>query len=266
MHIVLARWRDGRVSISIAPERDAAITALSEFGDTASAELHVLDNFMMDFRFNHEGRQFCNQAGEVSLNELIRKAYPKLNAHSDPRSKAIEKEMNRNLKTGRVLDSGRYLSADEGTSLMLCRWPNGTFSVVVARDRDAASIELDEFGNADEAEMYPLDSFLADFCLASGDDSFEEIDLKQLGNRTWNEIIEKAYPALRQVALDGGAAAKEAVEIEFDRPMTVGAVPLSIDPHARHLQNESDMPAALVNLLLRQASAAEADKKAGSDE
>ena len=76
--------------------------------------------------------------------------------------------------------------------VFLCRWPNGDVSIVAARNKDDAIVILDEFANADEADIYQLKEFLVDFRLAN-DGSLE---LSQFGGGTYDEIMKKAFPEL----------------------------------------------------------------------
>ena len=74
----------------------------------------------------------------------------------------------------------------------LCRWPNGDVTLLNARNRDDAVILLDEFDDADLAELYRLDSLMVDLRL-SDDGQFK---LCALGESTRAEIIQTAFPEL----------------------------------------------------------------------
>jgi hypothetical protein len=50
--------------------------------------------------------------------------------------------------------------------LYLCRWPNSDVSVVQARNKTEAIIRLDEFENAEGAQIIRLSDFLVDFHLS----------------------------------------------------------------------------------------------------
>ncbi len=47
--------------------------------------------------------------------------------------------------------------------LYLCRWPNGDCSIVWARNKDEAVIELDQVGNAEGCPLIPLHEFQVHF-------------------------------------------------------------------------------------------------------
>ena len=256
MYIVLGRWPDGRSSISIAPRKEAAIEALSEFGHTTAAELHMLNTFMMDFGFNDKGEQVLNQVGDYLIDEVIAKAYPGLKhvcfEDADLYKHALKKELTRTLKTGmlhRAKTSGFPSRSGQSSHVFLCRWPDSTFSITVGQDLETAVIDVDEFGNADQAEFHHLDSFIADF--RPGDHT--ELALIRIGTTSWSEIIRKAYPSLINMPLDGGEVAKEAVKKEFEREVRTGARPQAISRSARHLQEEMDVAAALANALEQEA-------------
>ena len=48
-------------------------------------------------------------------------------------------------------------------AIFLCRWPNGSFTIVGAANKAEAVMELDEIGNADGAEIRRMPSCMLDF-------------------------------------------------------------------------------------------------------
>jgi hypothetical protein len=88
------------------------------------------------------------------------------------------------------------------------RWPDGSFSIVAAEDETDARIQLDELGD-EPAELWPMQSCLLDFELTD-EGTFR---LKQFGEQTAPEILEKSYPVLNKV-LEGEAFAEHAIESE----------------------------------------------------
>jgi len=74
----------------------------------------------------------------------------------------------------------------------MCRWPNGDVSFVFARNKEEATIALDEFDNAELATLSKLDSFMLDFRL--GDDG--DLVLHGFGEECQSEIFARAYPIL----------------------------------------------------------------------
>ena len=83
--------------------------------------------------------------------------------------------------------------------VFLCRWPNGDISIVAARNKDDAIEKLDEFGNADHADLFQLPDFMIDFTLK--DDGSLELGDPGFGERTLNQIMEKAYPELEETLM-----------------------------------------------------------------
>lgn len=73
-----------------------------------------------------------------------------------------------------------------------CRWPNGDLSIVAAPNRAEAVVLLDEFGNADGAELVQIGEFLADFKL----NDLGNLELSEFGEDTHSRIMEEGYPVL----------------------------------------------------------------------
>jgi hypothetical protein len=79
----------------------------------------------------------------------------------------------------------------------MCRWPNADLSFVSARNKEDAIVMLDEFGNAEQAELRQIQDFMVDFGLT--DDG--ELELKAFGECVLDDIWERAYPVLSQARL-----------------------------------------------------------------
>lgn len=79
------------------------------------------------------------------------------------------------------------------SGLYLCRWPNGDFSIVKARNKREAILLLDELGPAELSFLLPLQVGMFDFGLT--DDG--EIQLKEIGEETLDVIFDHCYPELR---------------------------------------------------------------------
>jgi hypothetical protein len=90
------------------------------------------------------------------------------------------------------------LMEERKMAIYLCRWMNGDISIVSASSKDDAILKLDEFASPDDGEIFKLDEFLVDFTLT--DDGSLELNYKAgaagFGERTFEEIMAKAYPAL----------------------------------------------------------------------
>ena len=76
--------------------------------------------------------------------------------------------------------------------VFLCRWPNGDLSIVAAKNREEAIIRLDEFGNADDADIFQTSDFVVDFKL----NHQGKLELSEFGEATYEGIMEKGYPLL----------------------------------------------------------------------
>jgi len=69
--------------------------------------------------------------------------------------------------------------------IFLCRWQNGDVSIVSARNKDDAIVALDEFDNADHAEISELkEQFLADFRLTD-DGPASQLSHARLERNEW---------------------------------------------------------------------------------
>jgi len=115
-------------------------------------------------------------------------------------------------------------------AVFLCRWPNGDISIVSARNKDDAIVKLDEIGNADHADLKQLRELLVDFTLKEdGGLELSDFDSCGFGERTIDEIMQKAYPMLEETFMsdelhemeEGGSeyqsAIRKAVEAERER-------------------------------------------------
>src|SRR5215510_15167756 len=78
--------------------------------------------------------------------------------------------------------------------LYLCRWPNGDCSVVWARNKEEAIIELDQVGNAEGCPLIPLREFQLHLQLT------EEgtLEYEALGEGAKERFLSLAYPILEK--------------------------------------------------------------------
>jgi hypothetical protein len=86
------------------------------------------------------------------------------------------------------------------------RWPDGSFSIVDADDETHAPIQLDELGD-EPAELWQLQSCLLDFELTERG----TFRIRQFGEQTGPEIMERAYPVLSK-AMEAEAFAEHGME------------------------------------------------------
>jgi hypothetical protein len=96
------------------------------------------------------------------------------------------------------------------------RWPDGSFSIVDADDETHALIQLDELGD-EPAELWQLKSCVLDFELTDAG----TFRMRQFGEQTGPEIMERAYPVLSTVLQDD-MFAEHAIEAG-DEPLKYGA-------------------------------------------
>src|SRR4029453_7772384 len=81
--------------------------------------------------------------------------------------------------------------------LYLCRWPNGDCSVVWARTKEDAIIELDQVGNAEGCPLISLRQFQVHFRLTDEG----KLEFESLGEGASEQLFALAYPILER-ALD----------------------------------------------------------------
>lgn len=81
----------------------------------------------------------------------------------------------------------------------MCRWPNGDFSVVKAKNKDEAIEFLDEVGNAEGCPIFLLEEFMAHFTLT--DDGEFTQDSRLFGEGTQDHILRLGYPVLDKAFL-----------------------------------------------------------------
>ena len=93
--------------------------------------------------------------------------------------------------------------------LYICRWPNGDASVVMARNKTDAIIQLDEFENAEYSEISRLNEFLVDFSL--NDEG--RLELAGIGEGTEATIMDVVFPDLEATLMSD-----ELVDMSPDNP------------------------------------------------
>ena len=141
----------------------------------------------------------------------------------------------------------------------MCRWPNGDLSFVYARTKEDAIVMLDEWDNAELAELRRARDFMVDFRLT--DDG--ELELQAFGECCLDDIWNRAYPVLSEARLKAPATGdgeltssgkemiRNAVEAERQRP-TGRKQPKPADTElGKSLQSQTGAPAALVNRLVK---------------
>ena len=151
--------------------------------------------------------------------------------------------------------------------LFLCRWPNGDCSVVWARTKEDAMIELDQVANPEGCPITLLETFQVHFTLTDRG----ELVLDGFGEGTKEEMVAFAYPLLdtalqeayddadddgyESLSADRRAAIAHAVEqersrIELDETQT----PEPLTELGRDLKHHTDMPTVLIDRMVRQGA------------
>jgi hypothetical protein len=115
----------------------------------------------------------------------------------------------------------------------MCRWINGDVSFVSARTKEDAIIMLDEWDDAEGAEISQIRDFMVDFRL--NDEG--ELELNEFSKSCRDSILDKAYPRLlaamsaapmtpaRAPTEEGTAMIRNAVEEERTRPLKPARLP-----------------------------------------
>jgi hypothetical protein len=158
--------------------------------------------------------------------------------------------------------------------LFICRWQNGDFSAVYARNRESAIIELDEVGDAELGELFTVKNFMVHFKLKEeipeDTDELLPVDFEDFGEETYDALSERVYPIYdhaartydenwtdRDHATDEQWEAaekqlKDALAVERQRNWGAKEPQLSDDPEAARLQEEGHrIPKALADKLVK---------------
>jgi hypothetical protein len=147
--------------------------------------------------------------------------------------------------------------------MFMCRWPNGDLSFVSARNREDAIIKLDEWDNAEVAELRQIHTFMVDFKLTDDGD----LELQAFGERSQEDIWGRAYPVICQTMLNtprdsegeliesGKEMIRKAVQAEKERLTGKKKRKLADTELGRSVQSQMDAPAALVNRYVKQIAA-----------
>ena len=85
--------------------------------------------------------------------------------------------------------------------LFLCRWANGDCSVVWARNKEDAIVELDQVANPEGCPITQVHTFQVHFMLTDRG----ELVLDGFGEGTKEEMVSLAYPVLDQTLEDAWA-------------------------------------------------------------
>jgi len=146
--------------------------------------------------------------------------------------------------------------------IFMCRWPNGDVSFVSASNKEVAIIMLDEWDNAELAELRQIQDFMVHFRLT--DDG--ELDFHTFGESVLDDVWERAYPILAQTRLNaptdeagestpaGQEKIREAVRAERQRLRGKRKRKLAATELGKSIQSHLGAPAVLVNRYVKEAA------------
>ncbi len=118
--------------------------------------------------------------------------------------------------------------------MFMCRWPNGDVSFLSARNKEDAIIMLDEWDNAELAELRLIRDFMVDFRLTDKG----ELEFQSFGEDCQNEIF-------------GKGNIRKAVEAERTRLVATKNPKLAETELGKTIQKQLGAPAALVDRRLK---------------
>jgi hypothetical protein len=146
--------------------------------------------------------------------------------------------------------------------MFMCRWRNGDLSFVFAADEDDAIIQLDEWDDAEQAELTRIKHFMIDLALTEEGD----LKLQQLGEETDDIVWEHAFPnvgAAREEAprdkgsiqtSEGAEIVRKAVRTEKSRPLRIKKRKGVETEIGKEIQERLGAPAAAINRYVKDAA------------
>jgi hypothetical protein len=96
--------------------------------------------------------------------------------------------------------------------IYICRWQNGNFSAVNARSREHAILLLDEIGNAEACELFPVAEFMVHFRLKDEAENIEgasPLELQEFGGETLDMLYDRVYPVYAKASMDAAESLTE---------------------------------------------------------
>ena len=159
-------------------------------------------------------------------------------------------------------------------AVYLCRWPNGDFSIVSARTEADAIVLLDEWGNAEQAQISRMQDCMFDFHL--NDEG--EIELAETGEATYALVMENCYPVALEAMSQVGAkevggqteasrqAIREAVKRERIRLWDEQPEPKPASTElGRKIQKQTGAAGVLVDRIVRDVGQRVLDSDVGKE-
>ncbi len=146
----------------------------------------------------------------------------------------------------------------------LCRWPNGDFSIVNAKNKEDAIELLDEWGNAEQVILSRMTDCMFDFRLS--DDG--QIELADIGESTRDCIVEACYPHLDKAlataewdesGLDYSERGRKQIRgaVEVERKRLSGSQPPAKEAETevgREIQKQTGAASVIVNRIVQEAA------------
>ncbi len=102
----------------------------------------------------------------------------------------------------------------------LCRWPNGDFSIIDARDRDQAIIHLDEIGDATEAELFETKSLFINFTLTDQG----HLEFENFAESFDSDVMEKCYPLILKAQMEDEDESEDYTQAAVAERLRLGQV------------------------------------------
>lgn len=137
------------------------------------------------------------------------------------------------------------------------RWPNGDFSIVDARSKEAAAVMLDEWGPVEPRDIHRLPGMMVDFRLTEDGD----LELVEFSELTM-EKLQHYYPLVDQVFKEfdpGDPEFEQAMAAAVKRERDDGG--FTTDPvegeHNRIVQEMADASSAYMRAVTRTAKGRE---------
>ena len=146
--------------------------------------------------------------------------------------------------------------------IFMCRWPNGDLSFVFSRSREDAIVLLDEWGNAEEAELRRVQDFMVDFRLTDDGD----LELQAFGENSEDDIWNRAFPVVSEAIVNlpatkagsptpaGQERIRKAVQAERQRLRGKKKVKPAETELGKSVQRQMGAPAALINRYVKQTA------------
>jgi hypothetical protein len=114
--------------------------------------------------------------------------------------------------------------------LYICRWQNGNFSAVNAHSQEHAIVLLDEIGNAEACELFPIENFMVHFRLkgeASNIEGASPLELEGFGGETLDVLYDRVYPVYAKALVDAVESWRTDEPVQSEKVSEIVAAVLS---------------------------------------